>query len=328
MKLLDVNNVLRSAYFVLLGSLFLLLSACIKSPQEPLRLGTNVWLGYEPLYLARKLGDLKPDTVRLVEYVSATQVMRGLIDGTIDAGALTLDEAILLRQQGLDVQIILVMDYSAGADALVAHAGIKNLKALKGKRVGVETTALGAYMMQRALEKGGLRLNEVKIVPLELSQHEQAYLDGKIDAVVTFDPVRSRLLAQGANSLLDSSQLPGEVVDVLVVRNDVLAQQQSNIVSLLKTWFKTLAYIKAKPLLAARGMTARQKLEEADVLKALEGIELPDYSKNRSLLGHQPVALKTQADRLVNVMLQNNLLAGSVHAGDLFDIDLLQELYP
>ncbi len=50
------------------------LAACDRQPEPPLRIGTNVWIGSEPLYLARELGKLDPAVVQLVEYPSASEV--------------------------------------------------------------------------------------------------------------------------------------------------------------------------------------------------------------------------------------------------------------
>jgi NitT/TauT family transport system substrate-binding protein len=291
-----------------------------------LRIGTNVWAGYEPLYLARSLNYLPPGSVKLVEYVSNTQSMRGLTDGIIEGAALTLDEALLLQQQGVDIRIVLVMDYSAGADAILAHPNISSLHDLRGKRIGVETSALGAYMMSRILAKSGLTTKDVDIISLELSQHEQSYLSDTIDAVVTFDPVKSRLLEHGAKVLLDTSELPGEVVDVLVVRSDVMIQHRDNIQTLLGAWFRSVSYIEKYPDDAARQMTGRMKLNEADVLNALRGIKLPDRTENRKLLLENPAPLLKQAERLSKIMEENHLLHGPTQTSTLFDKNLLRDL--
>ena len=74
----------------------LLLAALLpagRPAQEPLRLGTNVWPGYEPLYLARsRLSGSRAGETGGVR--SATQVMHALETGAIDGGALTLDEVL------------------------------------------------------------------------------------------------------------------------------------------------------------------------------------------------------------------------------------------
>ena len=58
----------------ILAAIGLLLTAtgCMRKPEAVLRIGTNVWIGSEPLYLARELGHLDPATVQLVEYPSAS----------------------------------------------------------------------------------------------------------------------------------------------------------------------------------------------------------------------------------------------------------------
>ena len=196
---------------------------CSGEPQLPFRVGTNVWPGYEPLYLAREQGLYPPSAgLRLVEYTSASEVIQAFRNGTIDAAALTLDEVLLLAETTPDLGIVLVLDISHGADVILAQPAISSLRDLKGKRVGLESTALGAYVLTRALQTAGMRQDDVRKISLEVDEHEQAFKKGRVDAVVTFEPVRTRLMASGARQLFDSSMLPGEIVDVLVVRRTLL----------------------------------------------------------------------------------------------------------
>jgi NitT/TauT family transport system substrate-binding protein len=48
-------------------ALVLPLLGCMRQPEAALRIGTNVWIGSEPLYLARDLGHLDSGKVQLVE---------------------------------------------------------------------------------------------------------------------------------------------------------------------------------------------------------------------------------------------------------------------
>lgn len=98
-----------------------LVTACLSPPPSPVKLGTNLWPGYEPLYLAREQGYLSGDSVALVELLSASEVMRAYRNGAIDAAALTLDEVISLREAGLRPVIVQVADISNGADVILAR---------------------------------------------------------------------------------------------------------------------------------------------------------------------------------------------------------------
>ncbi|MFZ5530937.1 MAG: ABC transporter substrate-binding protein, partial [Pseudomonadota bacterium] len=162
--------------------LLALLGACSDPPDPPLRVGTNVWPGYEPLYLARDLNFFNAQQVRLVEYPNASEVLRSFRNDAIEVAAVTLDEALLLHDHTPDIRIILGLDYSNGGDALLAQPGIRTLAELKGRRVGVENTALGAYMLSLALESIGMFSSEVQIVPLTVDAHETAFKNKTVDA--------------------------------------------------------------------------------------------------------------------------------------------------
>src|SRR5690348_1947810 len=95
-----------------LGCLALLcaLAGCVPEPENALRIGTNVWVGSEPLYLARELGYLDAHSVQLVEYPSASEVLRAYRNQAIDGMVISLDELFGLAVDGLQPRIILVVD--------------------------------------------------------------------------------------------------------------------------------------------------------------------------------------------------------------------------
>ena len=183
------------------------ISSCSTENPVVLQLGTNVWPGYEPLYMARELGYLDGNKVRLVEYSSASQVLQSYRNGLIDAAALTLDEVMLLLSTGETPKIVLVTDISHGADVIIGQPDIKKLADIRGKRVAIEGTALGAFMIVRALEIAGIEHETVEIINRSVDEHEDSFLTKEVDAVVTFEPVRSKLLASGGNPLFDSRDI-------------------------------------------------------------------------------------------------------------------------
>jgi NitT/TauT family transport system substrate-binding protein len=309
--------------FAILGS-----GGCTREPQAPLRIGTNVWPGYEPLYLARELNYYPPGSVRLVELSSASEVIRAFRNGTIDAAALTLDEVILLAETTPDVSVVLVMDISHGADVILAQPALSSLNALKGKRVGLETTALGAYVLTRALQTVKLTPSDVRPVPVEISEQERAFREGLVDAVVTFDPARTRLLAAGARQLFDSSRIPGEIVDVLVVRRTLPAAGRGQVSQLMHGWFMALDFIRKDRIRAAALMAQRERLSADDFLKAIQGLRLPDIAENRSMLaGPAPTLIQTSR-QLSRVMLDSRLIERTPEVNGLFDGGFVKDARP
>jgi len=310
---------------VLLWLLGLVISAatlvsCFQRHEPILRIATNVWPGYETLYLARSLGYYDDRSIRLVEMTSSSQVSQALRNGTIEAGCLTLDETLSLLQDNVNLRVVLIMDISHGADVVMARPGIAGLKALRNKRVGVENAAVGAIMLDAALEAGGLQAADVNIVPITPDEHAAAYLSGKVDAVVTFEPVRSQLLKAGAHVLFDSTQVPGRIIDVLVVRAEDAANHTRELKELLDGHFKALEYLKNNPQDAAKRMAPRLN---GDALEQFAGIHLPDLKENRNFLSSDSLRLKSIAHELAELMIRRKLLQRPVAADSLADSSYL-----
>ena len=305
----------RSKHFLILFCLFSLPS-CTTGPEPVLRVATNVWPGYESLYLARSLGFYDKSPIRLVEMTSASQVSHAFRNGTVEAAALTLDETLgLMQDGGIDLRVVLVMDISDGADVLLADARINNLQGLRGKRVGVENTATGAVVLDAALQSAGLNAKDVTIVPMTVNDHLSAWKSGEIDAVVTFEPVRSALLNLGGRELFNSSQIPGRILDVLVVRADALESHRSALKTLISGYFAALGYLTQYPQDAAARIAPRMAVDDQQVLSQFKGLKLPSLEDNRKWLsGSAPLLFKSAAD-LSSLMREHQLLQTEIKPG-------------
>jgi len=278
---------------------------------EAIRIGSNRWLGYAPLYLADDLGWTAPSGVRLVEYPTTTGVLRGFRNGMLDAAMLTLDETLALQDSAadLDLEIILITNVSAGADALFARAPVATLADLRGQRIGVENTALGAYFLSRVLDQAQLTIDDLQVLSLPVHEQVEAFAAKRIDAVITFASEGPALESQGARRIFDSRQLPGEIIDVLVVdRQRVNPKQRRQLRALwfdaLRTWQDNRTEV--DPRLHARlGLTP----DELDV--TLGGLLMGDGSVNRDWFeGGQ---LQQSIGRLSQYMIERRLLNGIRH---------------
>ncbi len=305
----------------LLLLLALLLPTLAAKATQPLRLGTNVWPGYEPLYLAAERENWR-DTldVRLVEYPSATEVIRAFRNRALEAAGLTLDEVLTLREAEIPLKVIAVLDVSAGGDVILAKPEFSDLADLRGRRVGVESTALGAFMLTRALELHGIALDDIEIVHLDVSAHLRAYENDSVDAVVTFEPVKTQLLNAGARQLFSSLEIPGEVVDVLVVHADILHSEPGRLRELLAGWFRALEYMRRNPTDAARFTATRLKITPDEVVASYQGFDLPDATLNDRLLRTE---LRHTLERMQDTLLSNGLLQRSQATGELLEAGLL-----
>ena len=294
--------------------LVIFISGCTEPPQEPLRIASSPWPGYEPLYLARDLGYLDENTVNLFELPSADITMESFRNGSTDMATLTLDETLELLHDGTKLRILLIMDISNGGDAVMVNPEIKTLADLKGKRISIVNIPLGLYMLSRTLDAAGLTRSDVEVYPMSESRQEQFYLQGKADAVITFEPVKTRLASAGMQVLFDSSDIPNEIFDMLIVHEDVYNTRRDELCKVVKEWFRTLEYIRDHPQDAANRISRRLGVDSKEYEKMMQGIILPSPGDNQRMLGGDSPTLLVPAKKLSAIMQQEQQLSGPVDA--------------
>lgn len=300
------------------------LSSCTDGHDQPIRIGTNQWPGYESLYLARELGYLKNQPIELVELASTTQTMDALRSNRINAAGLTLDEVLHLRSEGLDLVVVLITNISHGADALLARPDIQELTGLCGRRVGVEYTALGAFILDTALQQVGMRRRDIVSVFLPINEHLEAFRQGRVDALVTFDPARQALLKEGARLLFDSSQIPDQVVDVLVVQRTLLQDRPETLRTLIEAQQQAMAYLKQQPDNAYRFMAPRLGMSQHELKQTFTAMVLPDRAENLRLLTGPIPELGVTAGLMAQVMHKRGLLTTLPDLSSFIDARLIE----
>ncbi len=320
---LGQNRMLRWIGLAILGCA---LAISCAAPLQPLRVNCAVWVGYEPLLLARDLGYFDHTPIQIIEPTDHTVKIKRFIDGDVEMAGMTLD--VMLENAALQDQIraFLIMDVSNGADALITQPEVKQLDDLKGKRIGVMPSTLSKLVLTRALESVNLSLDELVLVTLDISQHEAAFQQREIDALITYDPVLSKLQAGGAKVLFDSSQMPGEIVDVLVGRENLVNTHLNQLQVLIEGWFKGLEYIENNPDDAIARIAEREGLTPDQVIRALSQLHFPSFSENLDILSKTDTAFIQGITNLAQFLKDNQILTTILDPIQLLDDRPLQTL--
>lgn len=300
-------------FFILIVSVVFFMCGCEDSMRNNVfKIGTNLWPGYESLHLA-KSEKLFNENIEVNTYNSATEVLNKFRKKEVDAAALTLDEVILLHDQGYKPVIVAVLDISNGADVLIAHKNIKSIKELNHKSIGVENSALGSYVLTRILEKASLASDAITLVPLSVNHHEEAFKDDIVDAVITFEPVRSKLLEAGGIEIFSSKEIPGEIVDVLVVQNNKKDTKFVN--DILKAWDKSVKQINTRDITAMNLISKRLDQSEDSFIASLDGLEIPSLEESNNLIENGK--LEHTITKIADIMFDKKLIKSKVKAKDI-----------
>lgn len=280
---------------------------------DPLRIGSNRWLGYAPLYIADDLKWLAPSRFRLLEYPNTGGVLRAFRNGLLDVALLTLDETLRLQANGYDLEILLVTNISSGADVLYALPPVAGLDDLQGRRIGVEDSALGAFFLARLLDQAGFKLGDVDIYSLAVHQHLDAMRSQQVDAVITFASLGPELSALGAQPLIDSRAFPNEIIDVIVAdRHRVSPEARRRLQAL---WYESLQLWSQNPEFADRILHRRLALNPAELEMTRAGLLMGDPLLNRQL--HESGQLLTSLRWAHDYQLDRNLLPHPVNYANL-----------
>lgn len=265
------------------------LAACGR-PTPALRVGFNPWPGYEVLSLAAEQGFYRAEgvDVRVIEFNSLADERRAYERGQIDVLASTVIEVLQARDQSSrSPQIVQVVDYSNGADMIVAHGRFADVAALRGARIGVELASLGIYILARALARHGLAIGDVKMISMDQLSMESGFRSGELDAVVTYPPTSVKLLRAGdAHVVFSTREIPHEVVDVLAVEQAIAAQRPDDVARFLRAYQRGLTYTRQHPADAYRAMAAREGITASEFAAALtDGLSLVDPADQAAYLG-------------------------------------------
>ncbi len=221
--------------------------------------GWSVYAGWNPYYYMAKSGILKrwadkygvEIQVQRFDYAAS---LDAFVSKNLDACTMTNMEALdMPAASGVDSTAIVVGDYSNGNDAILTRNGLK-LNELPGKRMMLVQKTVSEYLLERAMVLGGLQdqLSRLKLVNTSDSDIVGAFTGNTSNpAVVTWKPLVSEILRQdkGVTDIFDSSKIPGEIMDLLVVRTDVLKRPDGSGARFAKAitgaWYETMAQMSA-----------------------------------------------------------------------------------
>jgi NitT/TauT family transport system substrate-binding protein len=219
--------------------------------------------------LTRSLGELSKD------YVAGK--MQGRANLTL--------EAVNEHLQGLDHKIVLAIDYSNGADAIVARKDVLTVKDFQGKRVGYEPNTLEEFFVVWALNENGLNLSDV--VPVYGNPEETVRLltEGKLDVAVSHEPFLSRFISESSDfhTVFTSADAPGLITDVLTFRTDFIEAHPETIQAILLAYFKGLRVWKEHPEEAAAIMGQKFGDPAESITQQLKQITMLDERDNKTV---------------------------------------------
>lgn len=294
------------------------------------KVGVSDWPGWVAWYVAEQKGFFKKHgaDVKLVWFANYTDSISALSAGQLDANSQTWSDTMGPLAKGLPLKVILVNDNSAGNDALMVNAKIKSFKDLKGKSIALEQYSVSHFILVNALTKNGMKMSDVKVVNLSAGDAAAAFMSGRVDAAVVWNPWIHQIEASGkGKALFTSKDLPGLVPDLLVAQDKAIQSKRKDLVGMVKAWFDTVAFIQSKPDEAAAIMSKVVSMKPDEYKVFLPGTRFFDAKMNQAALGpvSQPQSLLAVSPTVIRFLSENKLIEGTPNVSKAIDASLLTD---
>jgi len=255
----------------------------------PLSVAFNQWVGFAGMYIADERGLFKKHgvDVKLVPFSGPGDSIPPLLAGQIDVSLTTANNlALIAGKQPTAAKIIFMIDASDGADAIVASKSIKTMADLKGKKVAVTKGEINEMLLTLGLESVKLEEKDVTLADMSPDDAGAAFMAGKVDAAVTWEPWVSRAIEKNGH-IVYSSKEPGAkdaLIDVMAVSDKALASRKSDIDKFVAAFDEGVALVKTDPAGVKAILAKRLEAKPEDVDGMLSGARLYRFEENKTLL--------------------------------------------
>jgi NitT/TauT family transport system substrate-binding protein len=233
----------------------------------------SIYVGWMPWDYANQSGILKKwadkygITIQLTQINDYIESINQYTAGSFDACAMTnMDALTVPAAGGVDSTVLIVGDFSNGNDGIVLKGKGKKLSDIKGQPVNLVQLSVSHYLLARALETVSLRERDIKVVNTSDADIVGAFASAGSTAVVAWKPQLATIVTTpNSTEVFDSSRIPGEILDLMVVNSATLKSNPNLGKALVGAWYETLTLMAAGDAKAAVALTAMAKASGTDI---------------------------------------------------------------
>src|SRR5216683_1134646 len=253
---------------------------------EPLKVGYSDWPGWVAWQVAIDKGWFKEAGVDVAfQWFDYSASMDAFTAGKIDANLMTNGDTLVTGAGGGKGIMVMLTDYSNGNDMIVAKPGIKSLKDLKGKKIGIEVGLVEHLLLLHGLNSLGMKEKDVKLVNAKTNETPQVLASGQVSAIGAWQPISGQAMkaSPGSHPIYTSTQAPGLIYDVLAVSPASLNAHRADWMKLIGVWDRVVHYI-ADPATqddAIKIMAGRVDMKPEDFKPLLQGTHLIDVAEGK-----------------------------------------------
>src|SRR6202165_2941533 len=273
----------------------LVLSACGSSTSSTstkytgtIHISSSTWTGYAVIYLANAKGTWKSHgldvSFKTVEDPGDRFI--ALAAGRLEGIATTVDTFARQQSNGVAALEVFPIDASVGGDGILASNAIQAVSDLKGKTIAVNQGSVSEFFLAQVLQKNGLSLKDVKEQNMKSGEAGAAFVAGRVDVAVTWEPWLSKAKVRADGQVLVSSKLyPDLIMDSFGFRKDFIQKYPDTVKEFMKAYYDAYNLLTSNPADSLK-VIGDAVGETADDVKAdLSTIAMYDLTMGKQIMG-------------------------------------------
>jgi NitT/TauT family transport system substrate-binding protein len=303
---------------------------------DKIRILCPTWSGYAPIFVAADLGYFKKAglEVEIRFDDERPDVMAAMERKDIEMDLRTVGEYQgRPRDENTPGVLIGTIDESLGGDGVVADGAVKSVADLKGKTVASELNIPARLLLQLELHKQNMTLADLKLKEIATADSVAVFADPSLAAVATYQPYLSQVLKVDASrkpkEIVSSSDYPGYITDVMIVRREDLAANPAKYRNFLVGIYKAVNYFKTNQDEFIKLAAPHFNLSPADFKASIDGsLTYTDLATSQDLLGApgKPGKLFGIFDTVMGLNLENGAADHKLSAAKSIDNSVIAKI--
>ena len=306
----SISTILRGLLALAIVAALPLTSANAAGKKD-FKVAWSIYVGWMPWGYASDTGIVKKwadkygINIEVKQFNDYVESINQYTAGSFDAVTVTnMDALSIPAAGGVDTTAVIVGDFSNGNDAVILK-GKDKLADIKGQKVNLVEFSVSHYLLARALETAKLAEKDLKVVNTSDADMAAAYKTPEVTAVVTWKPIVSTILeSPDAKKVFDSSQIPGEIIDLMVANTAVVKDNSNFAKALVGIWYDTVAAMDTK---AKEAMGKASGTDGAGFDSQLATTKLFSAAKDAVAFTNS-AGLKTTTERVSKFLFDKSLL--------------------
>jgi len=251
------------------------------SAAQTVKIGTVVWIGYGPYYVADQLNLFKKSGLKVVMQIfnDPALIPPAVTGGSVHGGMVTYDQVISAVAKGSSMKVVMPIDYSNGGDAIVATKDITSIAQFKGQKIAYNPLSPSDFLLSYALQTHKLSEKDIQPVNMPPEGVPAGLASGGVKVGVTYEPSVSEIVAMDSGNkfhvVYSSKDAPGLITDVLVFKTEYTKKNPAVVKALIQGYVDGLAYMRKNPDEAAKLIGKAMGISAKEVMEQLEGVYHP-----------------------------------------------------